>query len=121
MGHVSSADVERPEVRSAPTDRPPKSNWWIWVVVAVVVLGGVWYFHGGARRDPIRRLRARPEVPAFQQVVSPADRTAWGPAVPVVVTTAVHGDLPVYFDGLGTRLPAYNTRDRSAAAWTAPS
>src|SRR5271170_3345374 len=102
MGHVSSADVERPEVRRAPTDRPPKSNWWIWVVVAVVVAGGVWYY----RSAPAKSQASGAPGSGFPGGVAGAAGVM--PPVPVVVTTAQRGDLPVYFDGLGT-VTAYNT------------
>jgi multidrug efflux system membrane fusion protein len=103
MGHVSPADVERPEVRSAPTDRPPKSNWWIWIVVAVVVLGGVWYYRSAPANSQASGAPGSSGFPGG----FPGGPDSMGP-VPVVVTTARHGDLPVYFDGLGT-VTAYNT------------
>ncbi len=97
---LNSTGLQTPEVGSAPTDRlsrsnPPKSNWWIWVVVIVLVVGGIWYYRG---------TQAKAQNPAG------ADRHGTGgmPAVPVVVSAAQHGDLPVYFNGLGT-VTAYNT------------
>ena len=102
MGHVSPADVERPEVRSAPTDRPPKSNWWIWVVVAIVVIGGVWYYRSAPANSQASGAPGSGFPGGF-----PGGPDSMGP-VPVVVTAAVHGDLPVYFDGLGT-VTAFNT------------
>jgi membrane fusion protein, multidrug efflux system len=107
MGHLSPADVERPEVRRAPTDRPPKSNWWIWVVVGVIALGGLWYYRG-TQANSQAQASATPggSSNGFPGGVFPGPDGL--PPVPVVVTTAQRGDLPVYFNGLGT-VTAYNT------------
>lgn len=97
---LNSTGLQTPEVGSAPTDRPPKSNWWIWVVVIVLVVGGIWYYRG---------TQAKAQNPAGAAGADGARRDAGGmPAVPVVVAAAQHGDLPVYFNGLGT-VTAYNT------------
>jgi multidrug efflux system membrane fusion protein len=96
------------EVGSTPTDRspksnPPKSNWWIWVVVIVLVVGGIWYYRG------TQATAQNPPGAAGATGADGARRGAGGmPAVPVVVAAAQHGDLPVYFNGLGT-VTAYNT------------
>jgi multidrug efflux system membrane fusion protein len=103
MGHLSPAEISRPEVGRAPTDRPPKSNWWIWVVVIAVALGGFWYYRGTHAKSLAAGAPGSSGFPGaggFPGGVMPA--------VPVVVTTALRGDLPVYFDGLGT-VTAYNT------------
>ena len=101
MGHLSPAEISRPEVRSAPTDRPPKSNWWIWVLLLVVVLGGFWYYRGAHASSQAAGAPGSAGFPGGFPggMMQP---------VPVVVTTAQRGDLPVYFDGLGT-VTAYNT------------
>jgi membrane fusion protein, multidrug efflux system len=105
MGHLSPAEISKPEVRSAPTDRPPKNNWWIWVVVIAVALGGLWYY----RTQATSQAQAS-GAPGSSNSPSgfPGIPGSALPAVPVVVTAAERGDLPVYFNGLGT-VTAYNT------------
>jgi multidrug efflux system membrane fusion protein len=105
MGQFSPAEVSKPEVRSAPTDHAPKSNWWIWVVVVVLIVAGFRYYRSASANSPAQASGAPgSSSPGFPDAVDPANL----PPVPVVVTTAQHGDLPVYFDGLGT-VTAYNT------------
>jgi len=106
MGHLNSTGLPKPEVRSAPSDRPPKSRWWIWALLLVLVLGGVWYYRGS-------QDKAQAQNPPGQGTGAAGTKGGKGagggvPAVPVVVATAQKGDLPVYFNGLGT-VTAYNT------------
>jgi multidrug efflux system membrane fusion protein len=90
----------------APADKPSKSLWWLWVLIMAGIVVGVWYFLGG--RTPSEA--ANPSAPAA------AGRSRGGAggsgvgnfSVPVVVAAAQHGDLPVYFNGLGT-VTAFNT------------
>ena len=102
MGHLNSSGLPDPKAHSG--EPPARGRWWIWVLAAIVVLGGIWYFHGG-----------HTETQALNSGAAGANSYPAGgfgggvaPAVPVVVTTAQHGDVPVYFDGLGT-VTAYNT------------
>ena len=99
---LNSTGLQTPEVGSAPTDRPPKSNWWIWVVVIVLVVGGIWYYRG------TQATAQNPPGAAGAAGADPRRGPGGMPAVPVVVAAAQHGDLPVYFNGLGT-VTAYNT------------
>jgi membrane fusion protein, multidrug efflux system len=75
---------------------------WIFVLLLLVAAGGWWYFRSrGAQAN------------SGSSAVPGASRGAGsggGPmaAVPVVVATAHRGDLPVYFNGLGT-VTAFNT------------
>jgi multidrug efflux system membrane fusion protein len=107
MGHLNSTGLPGPEVRSASRERPAKSRWWIWVVVLAVVLGGVWYYRGAQAKT-----EAQNPAGAGGNAAGGGKGGKGGgggtPAVPVVVATAQHGDLPVYFNGLGT-VTAYNT------------
>src|SRR5215467_11975782 len=106
MGQLNSMDL--PEngghVRTDESaDRPSKSLWWLWVVVIAGIVLGVWYFRA---RTPSEA--ANPSAPAAP------GRGRGGPggmgnfSVSVVVATAQNGDLPVYFNGLGT-VTAFNT------------
>jgi len=76
-----------------------KSRWWLWLLIVIVVVLG---FAGW-------RYRAARAADNQAQNAAPGGRPRGaGLAVPVVVTTAQRGDLPVYFDGLGT-VTAFNT------------
>lgn len=105
MGQLNSMDL--PErgghVRTgASADKPSKSLWWLWVLVIAGIIVGVWYF----------RARTTSEA-ANSSSPSAAGRGrggagAGGFVVPVVVAAAQHGDLPVYFNGVGN-VTAFNT------------
>lgn len=106
MGRLNSMDL--PEQgghmkTDTSADKRSKSRWWLWVLVIAGIVIGVWYFRGG--RTPSEA--ANPSAPAA------AGRGRGSPgmgnfSVPVVVAAAQHGDLPVYFNGLGT-VTAFNT------------
>ncbi|HKW31380.1 MAG TPA: MdtA/MuxA family multidrug efflux RND transporter periplasmic adaptor subunit [Candidatus Acidoferrum sp.] len=106
MGQLDSMDLPEHGGRvttDASADKPSKSLWWLWVLVIAAIVVGVWYFR--ASRTPSEA--ANPSAPAA------ASRGRGGPgmgafSVPVVVAAAQHGDLPVYFNGLGT-VTAFNT------------
>src|SRR5262249_54035341 len=80
------------------------SRWWVWLLVIVVAAGGYWYYRSSHNKSQ-------------DAVAAPAagskGRGPGGYAVPVVVTTAQSGDLPVYFNGLGTVIPLYTVTVRS--------
>jgi len=109
MGQLDSMDLpeQRASVRTnASTDKPSKSLWWLWVLVIAGIAVGVWYFRGA--RTPSEA--ANPSAPA----AAGKGRGGAGSAgmgsfsVPVVAAAAQHGDLPIYFNGLGT-VSAFNT------------
>lgn len=108
MGQLNSMDLPESGGRvttNTTADKPSKSPWWLWVLVIGGIVLGVWYFRGA--RTPSEA--ANPSAP-------PAPgRGRGGPgggmgnfSVPVVAAAAQHGDLPVYFNGLGT-VTAFNT------------
>src|SRR5262245_50306933 len=110
MGQLNSIDL--PEHRGRMTtdssaDKPSKSLWWLLVLVIAGIAVGVWYFRGG--RTPSEA--ANPSAAA-----APGRGGRGGPggpgmgnfSVPVVAAAAQKGDLPVYFNGLGT-VTAFNT------------
>jgi len=110
MGQLDSMDLPESGGHArahAPAEKPSKSLWWLWVLVIVGLVGGVWYFRGS--RTPSEA--ANPSAPA-----TPGKGGRGGPggsgmgnfSVPVVVAAAHRGDLPVYFNGLGT-VTAFNT------------
>jgi multidrug efflux system membrane fusion protein len=80
----------------------PKNRWWLWVLIIAVIAIGVWFF----------RSRSSQANSAATGANGPATGGKNPPrgvgAVPVVVAKAQQGDLPVFFDGLGT-VTAFNT------------
>jgi membrane fusion protein, multidrug efflux system len=103
MGETKSIDLPEPGAHGASAAAPSKSRWWFWVlVIAVVVLGG-WYYRNSRNASPAADAAA-PGAPSKGK----GGFSAGNPVVPVVVATAQHGDLPVYFNGLGT-VTAFNT------------
>ncbi|HEY1467973.1 MAG TPA: MdtA/MuxA family multidrug efflux RND transporter periplasmic adaptor subunit [Candidatus Acidoferrum sp.] len=87
---------------SLPSNAPARSRWWVWLVVIGLVAAGLWY------------VRARGSQSASSAAVGGVPGPG-GPGaapgnfvVPVVVATATKGDLPVFYNGLGT-VTALNT------------
>ena len=105
MGQLNSIDLPEPGTRSTVAAVPSKSRWWLWVfVLGVVALGG-WYYYS-SRNASQAADAASPGAAGKGKGSSGAG--AGGLVVPVVVATAQRGDLPVYFNGLGT-VTAFNT------------
>ena len=107
MGHLS-ANPARPNPSGEGLEgREPesKSHRWLWVLaLAVVIGGGISYFRG-SRSNTEAQGPAAPGGSSKGQGRGPG---GGGFVVPVVVATAQRGDLPVYFEGLGT-VTAFNT------------
>jgi multidrug efflux system membrane fusion protein len=80
-----------------------KSRWWLWVLIAGAIAVGVWYFRGQRAASQVADAAA-PGTPGKGR----GGAGIGGFAVPVVVASAIRGDLPVYFNGLGT-VTAFNT------------
>jgi len=118
MGHLKSAelrdrsvpsdDLDPHEAESLGANAGGGSRWWVWVIVLALIAGGAyWYFH--ARGTEAQGPQAGGAAAGGQ---GGGRRSAGGPGgpmvVPVVVATAHKGDLPVYYNGLGT-VTAFNT------------
>jgi membrane fusion protein, multidrug efflux system len=103
MGQLNSIDLPEPGTRSAAAAGPSKSRWWLWVLVVGVIALGVWYYHNSKNASQAANA-ATPGTPGKGKGAPGAG----GLVVPVVVATAESGDLPVYFNGLGT-VTAFNT------------
>ena len=91
---TQSVRASDPSIEAVPDNTRPAprtSHAWIWVVAILVVAGVVAYFL-------IRHLHS---APADGQSAHGAAR---GP-VPVVVSTAHRGSMPIYLNGLGTVTP----------------
>jgi membrane fusion protein, multidrug efflux system len=106
MGHFKSMDLPDPGAAEAATSTRPvrergKSRWWIWLLVIAVAAGGYWYFRS-------RNASQAADPPAAGAQGKGRGGAAGNFAVPVVVASSVRGDLPVYFNGLGT-VTAFNT------------
>src|ERR1700686_4426189 len=111
MAHLKSMDLpERVDREPVPGEeaapRPVKSRWWVWLLVLGVVAVGIWYYRGGHSKTQAENSNANaPGAPGgYGQNGAPG----FNPIVPVVVATAQHGDVPIYFSGLGT-VTAFNT------------
>src|SRR5215467_6594485 len=107
MGQLNSMDLPEAGGHSstaASTAKASKSLWWLWVLLLAGVVAGVWYFRGSRNASEA----ANPSAPAAAAKSGKGGAGMGNFVVPVVVATAQHGDLPVYFNGLGT-VTAFNT------------
>ncbi|HEY2352493.1 MAG TPA: MdtA/MuxA family multidrug efflux RND transporter periplasmic adaptor subunit [Candidatus Acidoferrum sp.] len=107
MAHLQSVDLPEPAAAEKMTTTSPKSRWWVWLLVLGVVAIAIWYYrgsHSGAQAENSASPAARGGAPGARPGAGPHGF----PPVPVVVAAAQHGDLPVYFAGLGT-VTAFNT------------
>src|ERR1700730_7265182 len=111
MAHLKSMDLPEP-VASEPVPseevapRPAKSRWWIWVLVLGIVAVGAWYYRGGHSKTQAENSNAN--APGTPGGDGQNGVPLFNPILPVVVATAQHGDVPIYFTGLGT-VTAFNT------------
>ena len=106
MGQLNSIDLPEPgagRAKAASNSAPTKSRWWLWVLIISVIAIGIWYFRSS--RSASQAVDAAAPGTAGK---GKGGAGAGGPVVPVVVATAQRGDLPVYFNGLGT-VTAFNT------------
>lgn len=103
MGHLKPIDFPESGARSSAVATPTKSRWWIWILVIAVVGAGIWYYRNHAGSG---KLAGDPPASGGGKGKSGAGGGNF--VIPVVVATAQKGDLPVYFNGLGT-VTAFNT------------
>jgi len=104
MGQLNSMDLpERGTPSATVAAVPSKSHWWLWVLVLGVVAFGGWYYYSSRSASQA----ANSAAPGTASK-SKGGSGAGGLVVPVVVAAAQRGDLPVYFNGLGT-VTAFNT------------
>ena len=103
MGQLNSIELPESGSGSASATAPSKSRWRLWVLVVGVIALGVWYYRSAKNSSQA----ADPGAPAAAGK-SKGGFSAANMVVPVVVATAQRGDLPVYFNGLGT-VTAFNT------------
>ena len=106
MDQLKSIDLPEPGTHGradAAAATASKSRWWLWVLIAGAIAVGVWYFRGQRATSQVADAAA-PGTPGKGRGGSGIG----GFAVPVVVASAIRGDLAVYFNGLGT-VTAFNT------------
>jgi multidrug efflux system membrane fusion protein len=106
MSHLKTTALPETYADPARSGRTPeaKSRWWLWLIVLAIVVGaGVWYFKSKGSTE----AQSPAGAPQGGKGARPGQGMP-GQAVPVVVATAQRGDLPVYFNGLGT-VTAFNT------------
>jgi len=110
MGHLKSADLHDRGVSSQSFEpdhhETSNSKWWLWIVVLAIVAALAFWYHRGTKAS----TQAQGPANASGQGSASGGRQGQGGGmvVPVVVATAARGDLPVYFNGLGT-ITAFNT------------
>ena len=105
MAQLNTIDFPEPGSGVGPSVSPrapqPKRGAWVWVLLAVVVVAGAWYYHRA-------RATSQAQDPSSATAAGKGRSSAGGFVVPVVVAPSVRGDLPVYFNGLGS-VTAFNT------------
>jgi multidrug efflux system membrane fusion protein len=105
MGHLKAVDFPEQGTRDGPSVSPqapsPKRRAWIWVLILTALAVGVWYYRSA-------RATSQAQDPATAAAKGRAGAGPGSFVVPVVVAAAQRGDLPVYFNGLGT-VTAFNT------------
>ena len=113
MSQLNSIDLPEPGSATRTTVRANSasgSRWWIWLVVfSVLALAAFWYY---------RLTHNQPKDAAAAAVPGAGGKARGGPgganfAVPVVVATAATGEVPVYFNGLGSVTPLNTVTVRS--------
>jgi multidrug efflux system membrane fusion protein len=95
--------VDAPQTRAASSASSASRNrWWLWIIVIVVVALGIWFYRS--------RSAASNAASAAPGGATPTGAPgARGPlTIPVVVATSTKGNLPVFYNGLGT-VNAFNT------------
>jgi membrane fusion protein, multidrug efflux system len=105
MGHLKAVDFPEQGTHAGPSAGPqapsPKRRAWVWVLALAVLALGVWYYRS-------TRATSQAQDPATAAAKGRAGAGSGSFVVPVVVAAALRGDLPVYFNGLGT-VTAFNT------------
>src|SRR6266446_3641538 len=105
MGQTKSIDLPEPGTHAASDAASSKSHWWLWALVLAAIAVGGWYYRNSRSAGSSADAAApAPGAPGKGK----GGFSAGSIVVPVVVATAQRGDLPVYFNGLGT-VTAFNT------------
>lgn len=110
MSQLKSLDL--PETGSATGSRASGSaasggRWWIWLFVLAIAVGGFWWYRSSHTKS------ADAAVAGAAGGGKGKGAGAGAYAVPVVVATAQSGDLPVFYNGLGSVTPLATVTVRS--------
>jgi multidrug efflux system membrane fusion protein len=104
MGQLKTVDLPEHGTRGESTANSPspapKSRAWLWILILAALAAGVWYYRS--------RSTSQAQDNSTAAAKGRSGTGQGGFIVPVVVATAQRGDLPVYFNGLGT-VTAFNT------------
>ncbi len=99
MASYDTAEAHETRSSSTVSTRSgSKNRWWLWLLVIVITVGAVWFYRG-------RAADANSAAPGSG---APTAGTRGPLTIPVVVATATKGDLPVFYNGLGS-VNAFNT------------
>src|SRR6266576_5144008 len=104
MGQSKSIDLPDSGAGSPSATVSSRSRRWLWALALGVVALVGWYYRGSRNASGAADAAA----PAATGKRRAGGFSAANMVVPVVVATAQRGDLPVYFNGLGT-VTAFNT------------
>ncbi len=104
MGQSKSLDLPDSGAGSPSATVSSRSRWWLWALALGVVALVGWYYRGSRNASGAADAAA----PAATGKGRAGGFSAANMVVSVVVATAQRGDLPVYFNGLGT-VTAFNT------------
>ncbi|HYT21127.1 MAG TPA: MdtA/MuxA family multidrug efflux RND transporter periplasmic adaptor subunit [Candidatus Polarisedimenticolia bacterium] len=104
MGQSKSIDLPDSGAGSPSATVSSRSRRWLWALALGVVALVGWYYRGSRNASGAADAAA----PAATGKGRAGGFSAANMVVPVVVATAQRGDLPVYFNGLGT-VTAFNT------------
>jgi membrane fusion protein, multidrug efflux system len=100
MGPLKTEESPEAGPQLGPTSDPdrstPRRRWWLWLLIIAVLGYGGWRWRGASASRQA------------QSVGAASGARSANLSVPVVVATAQRGDLPVYFNGLGS-VAAINT------------
>jgi membrane fusion protein, multidrug efflux system len=103
VGLPETPETHGPGPASNSAERQSRKHWWILGLLAVLVAAGIWYFRTRGIQASNPGGTAAPNAGGPGGAMGLPDQP-----LPVVVATARRGDLPVYFNGLGTAT-AFNT------------
>lgn len=98
----------RTEDISTERASPRRKHPWLWVIAFVIVVAAVWYYYSSHNNSQSQSSASSAPGGKGSAGGTAAVPGSAGYAVPVVVATTQRGDLPVYFNGLGT-VTAFNT------------
>jgi membrane fusion protein, multidrug efflux system len=107
MAPYDTVDTPQARANSSTSNLAPTqsgSRWWLWLIVVVVIVAGVWIYRTRASAPNSAAAAGSPGGPSNGDPNNPFGSLP----VPVVVSTAGKGDLPVFYNGLGT-VNAFNT------------